>query len=282
METPRRDPVDAELLRELLLLPAGPLARLDVVERSASTNTELADAVARDGAAWPAPALLVAEHQVAGRGRSGRGWETPDRAALTCSLLLRPDVPAVSLSWLPLLAGLAAVTALRSTLGVQAVIKWPNDVLVPLDVPEIEGWGRLRKVAGILAELLPDGGAILGIGLNVSQEEAELPVPTATSLALAGAATTDRTVILAALGAAVVDVFGRWSGAGGDVVAAGLVRELADVSATIGSRVRVELSEGGSLTGVASGFAADGGLLVRTAEGQRTVHSGDVHHLRLN
>lgn len=278
-----RPPLDRALLIELLLVPNGPLATLRVVEESESTNSELAGAVAADPGDWPAPALLVAEHQVAGRGRSGRSWQTPARAALTCSLLVRPRVPQESLSWLPLLAGLATVTALRATLGLDARVKWPNDVLVPTDEGAIEGWGSLRKVAGILAEILPDGSVIIGVGLNVSQSRHELPVPTAVSLALAGAATTDRSVILTALAEAFVAVLGRWTEAGGDVEAAGLADEIAAVSATIGSEVRVELTGGSVLTGRATGFAEDGGLIVVDPTGEvTTVRSGDVYHLRLN
>jgi BirA family biotin operon repressor/biotin-[acetyl-CoA-carboxylase] ligase len=282
MDSADRQPLDAGFLRELLVAPNGPLARLEIVERSESTNTELAAAVAADPGAWPAPALLVAEHQVAGRGRAGRAWETPARAALTCSLLVRPQLPREAMSWLPLLAGLASVTALRSTLGVHAAAKWPNDVLVEDAGPHVEGWGSARKVAGILTELLPDGGAIIGIGVNVSQTAEELPVESATSLALAGAATTDRVVILTALGEAYTSVLARWAAAGGDVASSGLDEEVAGVSATIGSQVRVSLLDGSAVVGEAVGHATDGGLLVREADGRtRAVHSGDVHHLRV-
>lgn len=282
MDPDVRAPLDTALLRDLLCEPHGPLRRLDVVETSESTNTELAAGVAADPAAWPAPALLVAEHQMAGRGRAGRSWATPARAALTASLLVRPQVPRERLGWLPLLAGLATVTALRSTLGVQAVAKWPNDVLVLTDEPEIEGWGRLRKIAGILTEVLPDG-VVIGVGLNVSQTREELPVPTAVSVAQVGGASIDRTVILTALAEASVSVLGRWTEAGGDVHTSGLAEEVAAVSATVGASVRVELADGTELRGTATGLAADGALLVEDASGTvRTVHTGDVYHLRLN
>ena len=282
MDSPDRPPLDADFLRELLVGPDGPLARLEIVESSESTNTQLAASAAADPDAWPAPALLVAEHQVAGRGRAGRVWETPARAALTCSLLVRPQVPREAMSWLPLLAGLATVTALRSTLGLQAFVKWPNDVLVTGAGSPLEGWGSARKVAGILTELLPDGGAIVGIGVNVSQTAEELPVESATSLALAGAATIDRVVILTALGEAFTSVLGRWTAADGDVAAAGLDEEITSVSATVGSQVRVSLLDGTSVLGEAVGHAPDGGLLVRDVDGRTlTVRSGDVHHLRV-
>ncbi|MDF2807195.1 MAG: biotin--[acetyl-CoA-carboxylase] ligase [Cellulosimicrobium sp.] len=274
-----RPPLRAEFLRELLVAPAGPLARLEVVAESASTNAQLARAVAEDPEAWPAPALLVAEHQPGGRGRLGRSWTTPPRAALLGSLLLRPDVPRAVLSWLPLLAGLATARALRATAGVDAVVKWPNDVLVP--DPGAGAPAALRKVAGILAEVLPDGGVVVGVGLNVSQRRDELPVPTATSLALAGAATTDREVVLVALHEAFGEILGRWQEAGGDAHAAGLDADCAEVSATLGTRVRVERVAGGDVVGLATALAPDGGLEVREDDGTTSVHhSGDVHHLR--
>lgn len=276
---PARPALRAEFLRELLVRPAGPLARLEVVEESTSTNAELARAVAADPGAWPAPALLVAEHQGVGRGRLGRSWTTPPRAALLGSLLLRPDVPREALSWLPLLAGLATVRALRATAGVDAVVKWPNDVLVP--DPGAGATRPLRKVAGILAEVLPDGGVVVGVGLNVTQTRDELPVPTATSLALAGAATTDREVLLVALEEAFHEVVVRWRDAGGDAGLAGLDADLVRVCTTIGTRVRVERVGGDDLVGTATGLAPDGGLVLRHEDGTTSVQrSGDVHHLR--
>ena len=124
---------------------------------------------------------MLAEHQTAGRGRLDRSWVTPPRSALTFSVLLRPTVPAAAWPWLPLLTGHAVSTALR-TAGFDASVKWPNDVLLPVD-------GEDRKVAGILVERVetPTGpAAVVGIGINVGMTADELPVPEATSLALAG------------------------------------------------------------------------------------------------
>lgn len=260
--------------------------RVEVVETSPSTNTELVAAVRDDPAAWPAPSALVAEHQTAGRGRAGRTWETPARAGLTVSVVLRPDVPAGALGWLPLLAGLAVVRAVSDG-GVGAVVKWPNDVLLPAD-DAVAGLGRYRKVAGVLAEVVPgepDGGpaaVVLGIGLNVSQSAAELPVPTATSLALAGHPCPDRTDVLVRLLGEVHAVVRRWEQAGGDVGRAGLRDEYAAVSATLGGRVRAELAgDAGVLEGEAVGLDASGALVVREESGrERAVTAGDVWHLR--
>jgi BirA family biotin operon repressor/biotin-[acetyl-CoA-carboxylase] ligase len=272
------------LYRDKLTVPG--FARVEVVETSPSTNAELVTAVRSDPAGWPAPSALVAEHQTAGKGRAGRSWETPARAGLTVSVLLRPQVPVEALGWLPLLAGLAVVRAVSDG-GVTAAVKWPNDVLLPA-VDTIAGLGLYRKVAGILAQVVPEAqvpeapAVVLGIGLNVSQSAEELPVPTATSLALAGYPPPDRTDVLVRLLGEVHAVVRRWEKAGGDAAAAGLLDEYTAVSATLGSRVRVELAGGaGTVAGEAVGLDRSGALVVRTESGEeRTVTAGDVWHLR--
>lgn len=275
------------LYRDKLTVPG--FARVEVVETSPSTNAELVTAVRADPAGWPAPSALVAEHQTAGKGRAGRSWETPARAGLTVSVLLRPQVPAEALGWLPLLAGLAVVRTVSDG-GVTAAVKWPNDVLLPA-VDTIAGLGLYRKVAGILAQVVPEAqdtpgpgapAVVLGIGLNVSQSAEELPVPTATSLTLAGYPRPDRTDVLVRLLGEVHAVVRRWEQAGGDAAAAGLLDEYTAVSATLGTRVRAELAGGaGTLAGEAVGLDRSGALVVRTESGdERTVTAGDIWHLR--
>jgi BirA family biotin operon repressor/biotin-[acetyl-CoA-carboxylase] ligase len=277
---PPRAPLDVDLLRRALLRPDGPLARLDVVAESASTHLDLVADARRTAPA--VPALLVAEHQTAGRGRAGRSWQTPPGAALTASYLLRPDVPAAALGWVPLVAGLAVVRTLAGA-GVEARVKWPNDVLLPA-TDEIEGFGAFRKVAGVLAEAVPVGGdtfVVLGVGLNVDQDTGELPVPTATSLRLAGT-TADRGDLLVGLTGELVGLLARLGAAGGDAAAAGIAGEYAAVSGTLGARVRAELAGGAEVVeGTAVGLTGQGALVVAEPGGtERVVTAGDVHHLR--
>lgn len=252
--------------------------RVVLVERTASTSSALTDAVRREPEEWPDRSVLVADHQEAGRGRAGRTWTTPARAALTASVLLRPDVPGERLGWLPLLTGLAVVRAVRGS-GVEAVLKWPNDVLVPSpDGSVLDGWGTRRKVAGVLAEVVTTAdhpAVVVGIGINVSQDEAELPVPSAISLAGAGAA-VDRLTLLVDLLTELVALDERWRA--GDL---SVVSEVSAVCSTLGSGVRVELPGGGRLEGTATGLAPDGALVVTGPDGARhQVLAGDVHHLR--
>src|ERR1700739_890473 len=98
-----------------------------VVSQTGSTNADLL-AAARSGAA--AGTVLVAEEQTAGRGRLDRSWQSEPGASLLFSGLLRPaGVPAASLGWLPLLAGVAAVSALRAQTGLEVRLEWPEDLL---------------------------------------------------------------------------------------------------------------------------------------------------------
>ncbi|WP_028050985.1 biotin--[acetyl-CoA-carboxylase] ligase [Cellulomonas sp. URHD0024] len=283
--TTSRPALRADELKSLLLAPNGPLARVEIVDVTESTNSDVAADLRADPASWPDGSVLIAEHQAAGRGRAGRTWETPGGTSLTCSFAVRPVVPASTLGWLSLLAGLGAVNALRATAGVPAVLKWPNDLLVPAET-EIDGWGPVRKVGGILAEVVPmsDGGpaaVVIGIGINVSQGVDELPVPSATSLALAGAQHVDREGLLVSLVDALIAVTRRWRDAGGHTVWSGLSDEIALVCGTLGDTVRVELPGGSEVTGVAVRLSEEGGLVVRDASGfEHLVLAGDVHHVR--
>lgn len=283
-ETERR-PLRASVLRDLLLAPAGPLSRVEVVERTGSTNTDLVAAVRADPASWPDGSLLVADHQQQGRGRAGRTWETPARAALTASFALRTTAPPTSYGWIPLVAGLGAVHALRATAGVAAALKWPNDVMVHAsDGSEVPGWGTLRKLGGVLTELVRTPGGdvvVLGIGINVSQAADELVVPSATSLRVAGAGEQDRELLLVALVSSLADMLGRWRAAGGDAVASGIADEVAAVCATLGDRVRVELPGGREVLGVARRLDHEGALVVVDDAGtEHQVLAGDVRHVR--
>jgi BirA family biotin operon repressor/biotin-[acetyl-CoA-carboxylase] ligase len=122
--------------------------------RATSSTNDRARALAAAGA--PHGTLVTAAEQSAGRGRQGRAWAAPPGSALLCSLLLRDYDPL-----LPLRAGLAVA----DVAGDAARVKWPNDVL-------LDG----RKLAGILVEARPqDGWAVLGIGVNVAVELADLP-----------------------------------------------------------------------------------------------------------
>jgi BirA family transcriptional regulator, biotin operon repressor / biotin---[acetyl-CoA-carboxylase] ligase len=260
-----RPPLDGPALAASLIRDSGLWRSLEVVPEIGSTNAALVQAAVADE---PEGAVLVAEHQVAGRGRLDRVWTSPPRAGLTVSFLLRPDVPAARRGWLPLLTGVALAEAVGEVTGVRASLKWPNDLLA------LDG----RKLAGILAE--SSGGAVVvGVGLNVSTTAEELP-DTGTSLSRVTGATVDRAPVLLGFLRAVERRYRRWTAALGDPVASGLAADYLAWSSTVGTQVSVSLPDGSTLEGTATAVDWDGRLVVATAEGQVELASGDVRHVR--
>ena len=266
-----RAPLDAASLRRAAVRPGALWREIEVIEGTGSTN---ADLLARALAGEPEGTVLAAEEQRAGRGRMGRAWTAPPRAALTFSLLLKPAVPPARRGWLPLLAGVAVATAVTQVTGVRTGLKWPNDLLT-----------ADAKLAGILAEASGDA-VVVGIGLNVSTEPAEFPAPRpgalpATSLRAAGATAPNREDILLAILEGFERWYRAWQQADGHPDRSGLRPEYTRLSATIGRTVRAELPGGQALSGPAVGVDSDGRLLVRVPSGSEVaVAAGDVVHLR--
>lgn len=264
-----RAPLSAAALSAALTGPGRLWRDVTVRAETGSTNSDLL-AAARAGA--PEGTVLAAEVQTAGRGRLDRRWICPPRAALSFSVLLRPDgVPAVARGWIPLLAGVAVAAGLRAQAGLDARLKWPNDVLV-----------GGAKIAGILAEQAGDA-IVLGIGINVTTRRDELPVPHATSVVLAGAA-PDREQLLVAVLGELEAWYRRWVAAAaagpGEGDPAGLRAEYLRLSATVGQQVRVSMPGGKLVTGRAGDVDATGRLVVGTASGPVPVSAGDVVHVR--
>jgi len=276
-----RVPLSAAALSAALTGPGRLWRDLTVRAETGSTNSDLL-AAARAGA--PEGTVLAAEVQTAGRGRLDRRWICPPRAALSFSVLLRPDgVPAVARGWIPLLAGVAVAAGLRAQAGLDARLKWPNDVLV-----------GGAKIAGILAEQAGDA-IVLGTGINVTSRRSELPVPHATSVVLAGAVPDRQQLLVAVLGE-LETWYRRWVAAvaaGPPVVAgtvlagtvpggdpAGLRAEYLRLSATVGQQVRVSMPGGKLVSGRAGDVDATGRLVVGTASGPVPVSAGDVVHVR--
>jgi len=261
-----RPAMSAERVRDALAVPGGFWREIRIVAETGSTNADLL-ADARRGAAEGV--VLAAEAQSAGRGRMGRHWVAPPRAALTFSVLLRPAaVPAKRRGWVTLLAGVAVALALRQEAGVDARLKWPNDLLV-----------NGAKLAGILAEQADDA-IVVGAGINVSTRRDELPVPGATSLTLEGAAVTDRDRLLAAMLRELGRWYPAWTDQAGDARESGLDAEYRRLSATLGQVVRVSLPGGRTMTGTADDVDDLGRLVVGWPEGRMPVSAGDVIHLR--
>ena len=156
----------------------------------------------------PEGALVVADHQTAGRGRLGRSWDAPPGKALLFSVLLKPPA-ARNAPELSLVAGVAVADALERTLGLSVQIKWPNDVML-----------RRKKVAGCLAEAR-DGAVVLGIGVNVDQTTDDLP-PNAGSIRTLTGRGWDREELLDSVLEDVGNRYDAWCAGGLDAVYDGL------------------------------------------------------------
>ena len=206
----------------------------------------------------PEGAIVVADHQTAGRGRLGRTWEAPTGKALLVSVLLRPPVERNSPE-ISLVAGVAVADALERTLGLSVQLKWPNDVML-----------RRRKVAGCLAEAR-DGTVVLGIGVNVNQTRDELPPKAGSVLTLTGRE-LDREALLATLLDDLTTRYADWREGGLDAVYEGLgPRDFLR-----GRRVSVN-----GTSGVATMIDRQGRLEIAVGHGALvTVDSGEVSYDR--
>ena len=237
-----------------------PVTFFDVI---LSTNTWLAEQAILGA---PHAALAVADVQTAGRGRLGRVWDSPPGTGLLFSLLFRP-APPVMPGQVGMVVGAGVAVGLAERLGVEAKLKWPNDVLI-----------GGKKVAGLLGDAtLRDGRpewVVVGAGLNVNLAPDDFPKPAPggvapTSLLVELGHPLQRAPLLAALLAAIEPRY--------EALVAGQpqVDEWRRLSATLGQAVQV--TGGVTVEGVAEDIAEDGSLLVRQADGTVvTVAAGDV------
>jgi BirA family biotin operon repressor/biotin-[acetyl-CoA-carboxylase] ligase len=258
-----RPPLSASRLQRITTAPGMLWREIRLVDETASTN---ADLVAAARAGEPGNVVLVAESQTAGRGRLDRAWVAPARSSVLLSVLLRPTPSPATWTLLPLLAGVAVVEAVRAVAHVDAVLKWPNDVLVDD-----------RKLAGILVERVDDA-VVIGLGVNVSTRVEELPDGVAaTSLAVAGGM-TDREPLVMEILRALARRYTTWQDDGGASHA--VLAAYREICATIGRDVRVELPGGIVVNGVAESVDDTGRLVVRDAvDGATTAFAaGDVVH----
>jgi BirA family biotin operon repressor/biotin-[acetyl-CoA-carboxylase] ligase len=214
---------------------------------------------------------VVADLQLAGRGRRGRTWESPAGANLMVSIAVRPRLAAARAGLLGIAAALAVRDASASMLPDDALrVKWPNDVV------SADG----RKVAGMLVETAIRGEelaeAVIGMGINVNWPAVDMPAELrgrAVSLCDLAGVPLDRVELLRRLlDRLAVELEALERGASP-------LDRLAAVSALDGRLVVVDTGEA-QVEGVAAGLSADGRLALETATGRRTVAVGEVVAVR--
>jgi BirA family biotin operon repressor/biotin-[acetyl-CoA-carboxylase] ligase len=212
------------------------------LRRTDSTN-ERARELAVRGA--PHGTLVTASEQTAGRGRQGRTWSAPAGKALLCSLVLRDP---------PRLLPLAAGVAVAEVAGENALIKWPNDILI-----------EDRKVAGILVEGRPQQHwAVLGIGLNVALRSDDFPSELRDQ---AGTLGLDDDAIEPTLGRLLASLDHWLDASESEILEAVRARD-----ALLDRPVRW-----GGGAGRGAGIDGDGRLVVATDDGHVSLGAGVVH-----
>ena len=208
--------------------------------------------------------VVLADEQTGGRGRLDREWASPS-GGIWLSAVCRPDLPPAQVPVYTLAAAVATTEVVRAA-GVDAEIKWPNDVLVPT------GDGGERKLAGILTEMEGEADrvswVVVGVGLNANVDAGAVPDPATTMREQVG--DIDRAEVTRGL----LERFDELRADPESVLPA-----WRDLASTLGRRVRVE-TPGGEVVGEAIDVEFPGTLVVETETGEKRVSAGDCEHLR--
>lgn len=230
------------------------IAYYDSVDSTNERARELADAGEEN-------VVVLTDRQTDAKGRLDRAWESPS-GGIWLSILTRPDLPATQAPIVTMATAVATARAVEST-GIDAKIKWPNDVLV-------DG----QKVAGILTEMEGEADRIswlvVGVGLNANVEETDLPENANATSLQAHEEPIDRRACTQALLEGVHELLQTPQ----EVLPAWRKR-----SSTLDRRVRVDTPQG-EITGTATDVVFPGALIVETETGTERVTVGDCEHLR--
>lgn len=229
-----------------------------------STNTK-AQELAEKG--YPSGTLVVADKQESGKGRRGRSWVSPSGTGIFMTLMIKPDINPNNASMLTLVAALAVAKAITSVTGEEAMIKWPNDIVI-----------NGKKVCGILTEMNAQfdyiNHIVVGIGINVHNESfpEEISQMASSLMIEAGGKRFHRAQIIAETMSyfeQYYDTFLKTQ----DLSA--LVREYDELLVNRNKSVRV-LDPKEPFDGKAMGITSKGELIVDTWESRKLVSSGEV------
>lgn len=223
----------------------------------------------------PEGSVFVAEEQTAGRGRGGHTWNSQAGAGVYCSFLIHPPMSPAETLWLSLISGVAVQDATREVTGLQADIRWPNDLLI----------GE-KKFAGILTEMSSDSSrvhhAVIGVGVNVNQQSFPDDFSTtATSLRLEANRVFSRLEMAAAMIRAVDREYRALLRAMESPIRTPALRfepimRRVESRSSYATGKLVHVEEDGGYVGTTDGLDPRGFLRVRTDKGLRMVISGSV------
>ena len=245
----KKDLVTNWLGRDILILP-----------EASSTNAVALSSIGQRKSG----SIILAETQKEGRGRLSRGWASPP-GGIWMSLVLRPNIPLSRVYRINMAASVSICRAVCQ-LGLEAGIKWPNDILI-----------REQKLCGILTELGAQVDrldyAVVGVGLNANNDTAAFPGQwRSTSLAARLGRSIDRCALIAA-------ILNEMEQALDDIKSHELYEEWCSRSLTLGKRVRISSAEG-ELIGQVLDLDQDGALILEQGGDRRRILAGDCIHLR--
>lgn len=231
-----------------------------------STN-RWAKRLAAEGAAEGT--LVLAESQTQGRGRLGRSWASAPGKGLWFSVILRPKINSAELAGMTILTAVSMAKAIKGVTGIQALIKWPNDLVF-----------NGRKMAGILAEVNGEADLvnylIIGLGLNVNHQEADFPEELrelAISLRMIKGSELPRRPILQEFLRIFEENYHALSANG----LAEIISYAKLHSATLGKTVRINQGYNRTLIGEAIDLDYDGSLWIKEPSGEMVhVYAGEI------
>jgi BirA family biotin operon repressor/biotin-[acetyl-CoA-carboxylase] ligase len=231
-------------------------------------SSTMDEAVKLGLAGSPEGTVVLAETQTRGRGRLGRHWFSPKYKGIYFSLILRPKILPNATPMLTLLCAVSICEAIKENLGLEAQIKWPNDIFM-----------HHKKLGGILTELNAEMDlvrfAVIGIGLNVNTDKKNL-LTGATSLKEQKKEQVNRLALLQDILRRIEKNYLFFNAHG----AADVINKWREYSLTLGKRIKV-ICQKAHLEGEAVDIDVDGGLLVRKDSGLvEKIMAGDVVHCR--
>jgi len=239
--------------------------RFEYLETIDSTNDEIkrrAEKGAGEGL------VISAGTQTRGKGRSGHHWDSPLKSSVSTSILLKPDMSVPEASRVTLVAALAVAKALNSLYGLDAGIKWPNDIVI----------GK-RKICGILSEMLPQENrvkyAVVGIGINVHQTlfpDEISDMATSIDLELKGRKSSRK-----AITEAVWKCFSQYYSIFTENKSLEGLTDLYNKLCVNNNKIVRVMDPAGEYTGRCLGINEAGALLVRNNEEINEIISGEVH-----
>lgn len=229
-----------------------------------STNNRAKDSGEKNGAHGT---LFIADKQSAGKGRRGRVWESPSGKSIYMTILLRPEITPDKAPMLTLVMGLSAAEGIRKVSGVEAEIKWPNDIVM-----------NKKKVCGILTEMATEmeyvNYVVIGVGINVNQKYFPEEIKeTATSLYEETGNVYRRSELIAAVLERFEKNYETFLEAG-DL--SGIRKAYDSILVNRGQEVKI-LEPGNEYTAVAEGINKNGELIVVLPDGRRkNIFAGEV------